>query len=72
MDSTLHDIVHGLTIARAHAEAIANDVETTDPQAASTLRRFTEELWDVWVRYQPLLPSNQNLYRLRNSAQRPV
>jgi hypothetical protein len=31
--------VHGLTIARGHAEAIANDVETTDPQAASALRR---------------------------------
>ena len=36
MESTLHDIVHGVTIARVHAEMMAEQ----QPQHAKSLKKF--------------------------------
>lgn len=68
MKSVLHDIFHGLMIARAHAEIIANEVEQADPRAAVSLRKLTKELWDVWDRYHPFLPTDQDIDLLRYRA----
>jgi hypothetical protein len=43
----------------------AKEVEDTDPMAAATLRRFSEELWNVRDRYKAILPTNKDLNPLR-------
>lgn len=65
MESSLHDIVNGLSAARAYAENIADDIEHADPKAAANFRKFTKEVWDVWDRYRPLLPTNNDIRLLR-------
>ena len=40
MDSTLHDIVHGVMIAKVHAERMAD----TQPQHVKSLKKFSAAL----------------------------
>ncbi len=62
----LYDILHSLEASRARAEKIANELEEADPQAAAVFRKFAEELWDVWTRNYPLMPSNKEIFTAVN------
>ena len=64
MTSSLHDILNSLSVARAHAEIIADEIEQADPQGAAVFRKFAEELWDVWTRNYPVMPTNKDIYSL--------
>jgi hypothetical protein len=61
MDTSMHEILNGLAIARFYAKAMANEVEGTDSEGAATLRRFSGELWNVWDRYKAILPTNKDM-----------
>lgn len=65
MESSLHDILQGLMIARGHADNIAGVIEQSDPEAAACFRRFSEKLSDIWGTYYPLFPTNQRIYMLQ-------
>jgi hypothetical protein len=62
LEPNLHDIVHRLRASRGMAEYLAEQIERANPPAASALRKFAEELEDVWTRHQPLLPTNKDIY----------
>lgn len=49
---------------------MADEIEQADHQAAEVLRHFSQELSVVWERYAPWLPTNADLYRLRNSSKK--
>lgn len=66
LEPNLHDILQGLMVSRGLAENLAEKIERVDSQAAVVFRQFAEELWDVWTRYQPLMPTNKDIYLLLN------
>ena len=68
MTSSLHEILHGLAISRGRAEVLADEIEHADPQAAAVFREFAEELWDIWTKYYPVLPTNKDLALLRGCS----
>lgn len=67
-EAIIQDILCALMVTRSRAEVMANEIEQADHQAAKVLRKFSQELSTVWERYYPLLPTNADLYRLRNSS----
>jgi len=61
MTSPLHDILQGLVHSRVRVEALADEIEHVDPAAATVLREFAEDLWDVWIKYYPELSTHKDL-----------
>ena len=65
MKPGLHDIPCGLFVSRAMADNLAEEIEQADPQGATVLREFSAEVKNIWDRYRSLLPTNREIFLLR-------